>query len=93
MKIPPHIGFCGVDCAVCPDYLQGKCPDCRQSDGAPCPPIACCTEKSIACCGECPSFPCEKMADFYAESDSHQAAYARMLAISRSCPRDTDEPT
>lgn len=92
MKIPSHIGYCGVDCAVCPDYLQGKCPDCRRShwpDGDLCPPIACCTEQSIGCCGECTAFPCETMSDFYAESDSHQAAYARMLKISQSARPDS----
>ena len=33
-----HIAYCGVDCTVCPEYLSGKCPDCRQSqwpDGDP----------------------------------------------------------
>ena len=26
-----HIGYCGVDCAACPDYLSGKCPDCHRA--------------------------------------------------------------
>ena len=26
-----HIAYCGVDCSLCPEYLSGKCPDCRQT--------------------------------------------------------------
>jgi len=73
-----------VDCAVCPDYLSGKCPDCRNSqwpDGDPCPPIACCQEKGIACCGQCDVFPCESMAGFYEESEGHRAACVRMRTM------------
>ena len=58
-----HIAYCGVDCAACPEYLSGKCPDCRHSqwpDGDPCMPIACCQSKGIDCCGRCASFPCAR---------------------------------
>ncbi len=80
-----HIGYCGVDCAACSDRLSGKCPDCRRSiwpEGDPCLPIACCRGKGIACCGQCAGFPCPDMAAFYAESESHRAAFARMRAVS-----------
>ncbi len=79
-----HIGYCGVDCADCPDYLSGKCPDCRRSewpDGDPCMPIARCRRKGIESCGQCDVFPCGDMAGFYEESESHRAAYARMKAL------------
>ena len=88
-----HIGYCGVDCAACPDFLTGKCPDCRKSewpDDDPCMPIACCREKGIDCCGQCDGFPCESMAGFYEESEGHRAAYARMKALraEQSAPTD-----
>ena len=88
-----HIGYCGVDCAACPDYMTGRCPDCRKSgwpDADPCMPIACCREKGIGCCGQCDVFPCENMAGFYEESEGHRAAYARMKALreERSAPTD-----
>ena len=76
-----QLGFCGVDCGACPDFSSGKCPGCRKSQWPPedpCPPVGCCREKNISCCGDCRDFPCRMMADFYAESDSHRAALARM---------------
>ena len=79
-----RMGFCGVDCGVCPDYLSGKCPDCRHSewpDGDPCMPIVCCQKKGMQCCGQCDDFPCQDMAEFYEESEGHRAAYARMKAL------------
>ena len=85
-----RVGYCGVDCAVCPDFLNGTCPDCRSSvwpEGDPCPPIACCREKGIEACGACGDFPCQRMAEFYEESDSHRAAFERMRAVSRRTAR------
>ena len=78
-----HIAFCGVDCAVCPDFLEKKCPDCRHSewpDGDPCG-----TNRGICCCGACETFPCPMMAEFYEESESHRRAYARMKAVAEEC--------
>lgn len=78
------IAFCGVDCSVCPDHLQGKCPGCRKtvwSQGDACLPAACCGKKGILCCGDCESFPCADMAAFYAESESHRQALERMQAV------------
>ena len=84
--IDPLIAYCGVDCFVCPDYQKQKCPGCRQSqwlDGDCCLPVTCCKEKGIGCCGECESFPCDVMKDFYMESKSHEEAYERMRKIKR----------
>ncbi len=81
-----RIAYCGADCAACPDYRQEKCPGCRRSewpDGDPCAPVACCRGKGIGCCGECPEFPCRMMQDFYAESESHRDALARMRTVAR----------
>lgn len=86
------IGFCGVDCAACPDYLNEICPGCRESvwpEGDACPPIACCGEKKISCCGLCPDFPCTMMREFYGESESHEEAFRRMRFLRKggSAPR------
>ena len=78
------IGYCGVDCAACPDYGGGVCPGCRKStwpDGDACPPIACCREKNIDLCGRCLRFPCAMMAEFYGESEGHRKAYERMSGL------------
>lgn len=81
------IGYCGVDCAECPDRTGGKCPGCRESiwpGDDVCPPVACCREKAIPHCGACADFPCAMMAEFYEESDGHRAAYRRMCAARAS---------
>ncbi len=76
-----HIAFCGVDCSACPDYLSGKCPNCRNSawsEGDACMPVTCCRSKSTLCCGDCERFPCADMEAFYAESEGHRQALGRM---------------
>lgn len=81
-----HIAWCGVDCAACPDYLAGKCPDCRRTEwpeGDACPPVTCCREKGVRLCGACPQFPCRMMEEFYEESDSHREARRRMERAAR----------
>ena len=78
------IAYCGVDCAACPDYAEGKCPSCRRTEWPPedpCPPVACCRRRGVQVCGECADFPCPMMADFYQESESHRAALARMRGL------------
>ena len=78
------IAYCGVDCSVCPDLTEGKCPGCRQSnweEEGPCLPVECCRTKGISCCGECDTFPCGDMKAFYQESESHEAAYELMRSM------------
>ncbi len=76
-----YSGYCGVDCSVCGDYLDGKCPSCRESDWSGsdiCLPVKCCVDKGISLCGQCGEFPCQMMSEFYQESDSHRQAGLRM---------------
>ena len=77
------LGYCGVDCFACPDYVNKKCPSCRKSDwkDESCMPAACCRVKAIALCAFCNGFPCQSMAEFYEESDAHRAAYMNMQSI------------
>ncbi len=84
MKNLENIGYCGVDCAACPDFTGGVCPGCRKStwpDGDACPPVACCQGKGIDVCGRCPDFPCKMMAEFYEESEGHRKALERMRML------------
>ena len=79
-----HIAYCGVDCSVCPDYLSGKCPDCRRTEWPQddrCAPVACCKAKGIAFCGQCEDFPCYMMREFYEESESHERAFELMKCV------------
>ena len=81
-----NIAYCGVDCSVCPDYLDKSYPSCRLTEWTEediCMPVRCCREKGIEFCGACDSFPCKDMAEFYEESDSHRKALERMKAISQ----------
>ena len=83
MEMNPQIAYCGVDCAACEDYQSGVCPSCRLTDWKddPCMPVGCCREKGIEACAFCADFPCDDMADFYAESDSHRQAQQRMIRM------------
>ena len=86
MEYLEEIGFCGVDCSVCSDYISEKCPGCRQTEwpeGDACPPVSCCGERAIRFCGECGQFPCEMMKDFYRESESHEKAYRLMCTYQK----------
>lgn len=80
------LGYCGVDCSACDDFLQHNCLGCRRTDWAEgdlCAPIACCTSQGIRCCGECADFPCGMMDGFYQESESHRMAFQLMQVIAR----------
>lgn len=84
MSLNPMIAYCGVDCSLCPDYLEKKCPTCRATawdEDDECMPVACCRSKGIECCGQCADFPCVDMAEFYKESESHAAAFERMRGL------------
>lgn len=80
------IAYCGVDCSACPDFADKTCPSCRltlwNADNV-CMPVECCRNKDIEVCGRCDIFPCEDMAQFYEESESHREAYRRMLGQKR----------
>ncbi len=88
MTIDHLVAYCGVNCAGCPDFTGGKCPGCRATEwnDDPCPPVRCCREREIFFCGECSGFPCDMMAEFYEESESHKEAYARMNAVRSEQP-------
>ena len=78
------IGFCGVDCSGCSDYLNKICPGCRASAGREeedCPIAVCCMEKGILFCGQCGIFPCKDMQEFFKESESHKQAEIRMETL------------
>ena len=81
-----NLGYCGVDCSVCPDFTQGQCVSCRQTEWKEdniCMPVKCCRGKGISVCGQCGKFPCQDMTAFYEESDSHRQAGERMRRICR----------
>ena len=79
-----YIAYCGVDCRPCSDFVSHKCPGCRQTEWKEdniCMPVSCCLRQNISACGECPSFPCADMQEFYQETVSHQEAYHHMCAV------------
>ena len=81
-----RIAFCGVDCSKCSDFMNQKCPSCKLTkwkDNDACMPVKCCQEKGIDFCAFCSVFPCEEMAGFYKESDSHREARIRMESMRR----------
>lgn len=79
-----RIAYCGVNCLACADYKSGVCPSCRATewkDDDICMPVRCCREKGITSCAFCGTFPCADMEAFFEESDSHKAAYRRLLLM------------
>lgn len=80
------IAYCGVDCSVCQDYLDGKCPSCRETEWTKddmCMPVKCCRAKDIDFCAGCGEFPCTDMKDFYDETERHWEAFLRMEDMRR----------
>ena len=77
------LGFCGVNCSECPDYLSKKCPSCKLTEWTDdiYPAVNCCLEKGIDFCAFCDSFPCKVMTGFYEESESHKEAFAQMCSM------------
>ena len=88
------IGFCGVDCSSCPDYVNYKCPGCRASVGLSdeeCMAAQCCMDKNILICGQCKDYPCDDMKEFFEETDGHREAKKRigvLMDILRFRPGD-----
>ncbi len=78
MKKFPTLGFCGLDCGLCPRYYtkgESRCPGCFGKDFAKkhpsCSIITCCLkDKDLEVCGECPEYPCEKYGEETFEKDS-----------------------
>lgn len=66
IKAVPEISitsFCGVECKLCLQYLDRKCPGCRFEDSKyrNCEVYRCVTKKEYRDCGECPEiFNCVK---------------------------------
>lgn len=57
------IGYCGIDCTVCPSFKDGSCEGCKTKvhiETCDCPILACAKEKGMEYCSECEEFPCEK---------------------------------
>jgi hypothetical protein len=57
------IGYCGVNCKLCPSYQSKTCYGCRSLDKSQkrtskwnCRIRNCCLEKNLKGCGECPDF-------------------------------------
>lgn len=84
MNTEDMIAYCGVNCSDCDDYKSDTCPSCKLTEwieGDICMPVKCCRKKKIEFCADCDDFPCESMAEFYEESDSHKEAFTRMVVM------------
>lgn len=81
-----NYGYCGVNCHQCKDYLENKCPGCKQSkwdETTICDAVECCKNQHISSCGLCATFPCEKMKMFFKESQSHEEAYHYLKSLKK----------
>ena len=86
LKKHPTIGYCGIDCGLCPRYYtdgSSRCPGCcgeRFGQKRPsCGIITCCVKKNgLEVCGECGDYPCEKFDKFTGCGDSF-VSHKKML--------------
>jgi len=68
MKNYPTIGYCGLDCGLCPRYYavgSSRCPGCCGPEffnkHPSCSYITCCVKKKrLDVCAQCDEFPCSK---------------------------------
>ncbi|MBP0969381.1 MAG: DUF3795 domain-containing protein [Oscillospiraceae bacterium] len=82
----PPVGYCGIDCERCGNYLKGaNCLGCRvdQEMISDCETRDCCKQKGVGYCGECGSFPCASMKQFYEEKPQYAYALEYMKEIAR----------
>jgi hypothetical protein len=50
------IAFCGLYCAACKKYINGKCPGCKENSKASwCTVRSCCIENNYNSCADCTS--------------------------------------
>jgi hypothetical protein len=66
------IAYCGLYCAACGKYLNGKCPGCASNEKAAwCKVRSCCIEHSYKSCADCTEFKnvndCKKYNNFIAK--------------------------
>jgi len=54
-------GACGLSCAACRMYLNGKCKGCGQGAKAECAILKCAQMKKLAYCAQCKGYPCPKI--------------------------------
>jgi hypothetical protein len=55
---PTLIAHCGLYCAACRKYLQGRCPGCHENKKASwCTVRSCCMEHHYASCADCKEHP------------------------------------
>lgn len=79
------LSFCGIYCGGCRNYKENmNCMGCRYEKElvSDCPSRSCAIEKGLLHCGECGSFPCDELNDFYKDGvPHHDAAFQNMLKI------------
>ena len=87
----PHFSLCGLNCALCPMFIDRYCPGCGGGAGNQACAIAKCSllRGGVAYCCECGAFPCEKHAeiDVYDSFITHvhrQKDFERFKALGAS---------
>lgn len=79
------LSLCGLYCGGCKNYKENmNCMGCRNEKElvTDCPTRACCISKGLIHCGECKTFPCDELKNFYNDgARHHELAYKNMLKI------------
>ena len=79
------VSFCGIYCGKCRNYKKNmNCAGCRNETLllADCPTRVCSAARGHLHCGECETFPCERLQNFYNSGNPlHLQAYHNILEI------------
>lgn len=82
------VSFCGLYCGGCRSYEENSdvgCHGCREETELvnDCPTRKCAMAKGLTHCGECDTFPCSELNDFYNDGIAHHALARRNIELIR----------
>ena len=81
------LSYCGIYCGDCKNYKQNlNCAGCRDETEliSDCPTRVCAAERGYFHCGECDTFPCEMLNNWYHSGNpQHLQAYHNILEIKK----------
>ncbi len=81
------VSVCGLNCARCKLFAQGKCGGCRgalETSWSPdCPFRSCAAARGVRTCAACADFPCEHLRAFAADGYEHHAIAVENLKAIR----------
>jgi hypothetical protein len=79
-----RLSYCGIDCGKCKNFMQNaNCAGCRNETElvSDCPNRTCAIERDLLHCGECESYPCDMLVEFYEGTELRKQGQRNMQEI------------